>query len=88
MDDARQSCCDCCGVHASQRLSRFTLYLLPAGYAAMLKALTGVLIRNQVSVWRLLPAAAGCVALVYAAAYITRVEKRLPLVYYKRRPQV
>jgi len=54
----------------------------------MLKALPGVLAENQVPVWRLLPAAAGCVALVYAATYITRVEKRLPLVYYKRRPQV
>ena len=49
----------------------------------MLQALPGKLAAAQVSAWRLLPAAAGCVALVYAATYITRVEKRLPLVYYK-----
>ncbi len=54
----------------------------------MLQALPGVLAAAQVPVWRLIPAAAGCVALVYAATFITQVEKRLPLVYYKRRRKV
>ncbi len=54
----------------------------------MLQALPGVLAAAQVPAWRLIPAAAGCVALVFAATFITRVEKRLPLVYYKKRRKV
>ncbi|CAL5223721.1 g6276 [Coccomyxa viridis] len=59
-----------------------------ARYANMLQALPGVLAAAQVPAWRLIPAAAGCVALVFAATFITRVEKRLPLVYYKKRRKV
>ena len=54
----------------------------------MLQALPDVLAAAQLPAWRLVPAAAGCMALVYAATFITRVEKRLPLIYYKRRRKV
>ena len=54
----------------------------------MLQALPGVLSAAQVPAWRLIPAAAGCVALIYAATFITQVEKRFPLIYYKRHRKV
>lgn len=54
----------------------------------MLQALPATLAAAQVPAWKLLPAVVGCASLVYAATFITRVEKRLPLVYYKQRMKV
>ena len=54
----------------------------------MLQRLPAMLAAAQVPIWKLGLAVAGCGALVYAATFITKVEKRLPLVYYKRRLKV
>ena len=59
-----------------------------AGYATLLRSLPATLAAAQVPIWKLGLAVAGCGALVYAATFITKVEKRLPLVYYKRRLKV
>ncbi|CAK0739959.1 hypothetical protein CVIRNUC_001213 [Coccomyxa viridis] len=54
-------------------------------YADLLQRLPAALAAAQAPVWNVGLAVAGCGALVYAATFITKVEKRLPLVYYKRR---
>lgn len=41
-----------------------------------------------VPAWKVAAASAACLALAYTAVYVTQIEKRLPLVYYKRRAQV
>ncbi len=60
----------------------------PAGYAKMIETLPHTLAAAHPPAWKMLIAVAGCVALVFAATYITRLEKRLPLIYYKRRLKV
>ena len=59
-----------------------------AGYAAKLRQLPGLLAAAAVPAWKVAAAVAACLALAYTAVYVTQVEKRLPLVYYKRRAQV
>ena len=54
----------------------------------MLQRLPAALAAAQVPIWHVGLAVTGCGALVYAATFITKVEKRLPLVYYKRRLKV
>ena len=54
----------------------------------MIQTLPRTLAAAHPPAWKLLVAVAGCVALVYAATYITRLEERLPLIYYKRRLRV
>ena len=54
----------------------------------MIQTLPRALAAIHLPAWKLLVAVAGCVVLVYAATYITRLEKRLPLIYYKRRLRV
>ena len=54
----------------------------------MIETLPRTLAAAHPPAWKLLVAAVGCIALVFAATYITRMEKRLPLIYYKRRLRV
>lgn len=58
-----------------------------AGYAKSLQSLPGVLMAANVATWKITAAVVGCVGLVYAAVYMTQVESRLPLVFYRRKVQ-
>lgn len=58
------------------------------GYAAKLRQLPLQLAAAAVPAWKVAVASAACLGLIFAAVYITQVERRLPLVYYKRRAQV
>ncbi|KAK9812990.1 hypothetical protein WJX72_006868 [[Myrmecia] bisecta] len=54
-------------------------------YAKVVEHAATVLAANKVSIWTLLQAALGYVVLVLASVYATRIELRLPLIYYKAR---
>ena len=54
----------------------------------MIETLPRTLAAVHPPAWKLLVAVVGCIALVFAATYITRMEKRLPLIHYKRRLRV
>ncbi|CAL8463377.1 g2911 [Coccomyxa elongata] len=60
---------------------------MAAGYAAKLRQLPGLLAAAAVPAWKVAAASTACLALAYTAVYVTQIEKRLPLVYYKRRAQ-
>lgn len=55
-----------------------------SGYGATFSRLPALAAAAHVPAWALAAVAAGCLALVFASVYVTQIEKRLPLVYYKR----
>lgn len=55
-----------------------------AAYGATFSRLAELAATARAPQWALAAVAAGCLALVFASVYVTQVEKRLPLVYYKR----
>ena len=59
-----------------------------AAYGATFSRLPELAAAARAPQWALAAVAAGCLALVFASVYVTQVEKRLPLVYYKRHARV
>ena len=63
-------------------------WLMAPAYGTTFAHLPALIRAAAAPQWTLAAVAAACLALVYASVYVTQIEKRLPLIYYKRRAQV